>query len=763
MTFIQRCRFAFVLLLMTVVTAPALAQKKKPQKPGPAWLSMDLGPTFTSTIGPDKGVRFDGVSKGLAIRVGEGDHAGGVLFCTDTVRMVAGWTGGFVNIGTGRNALLANDRISGTAHWATHKGPGWAKDGSFNDPRPKPFGPIPASQAKWKGHYMHGDKVILSYTVAGTQVYETPSMTMADDAPLFVRHLWVGPSDKPIELAVTRSNRKADGTAGAFATTDVGLVRVASKRKVQLKADGKVISAVIGPSKSASVVTVSIWSKKGLNPDPTIGVPTPNVPAGPDIAAMLKGGPARYPKPATTEAVRGKDDSAYTVDTVTAPYDNPWRSVLHFGGHDFFSDGRAAICTMEGDVFVVSSDNNGAVHKAFEGDSNKVHWRRFATGMYHPLGLKIVDDKIYVLCRDQITRLHDINGNGEADFYENFNNDIKAGFNSHEFATCLETDPHGNFFFIKGTNGGQTEHDSSVHMVSKDGKTLTRYATGFRWPNGFGMSKTGVITAADQQGTWIPSSRLDIVEKGGFYGFMNSHHRATPPTTYDGPLCWIPHKVDNSCGGQTWVESDKWGPLKGNMLHLSYGRCLLFLVVHEKVEGVPGKTHQGGVVQFPCDKFLSGAMRARFSDHDGQLYVSGLKGWQTNGARDGCFQRVRYTGKQAHLPKEIKVTKTGVQLTFTEPLDKAAAGDADNWSAERWNYRWTKGYGSKEYSVETPNKTGHDPMDITAVNVSADGKTVMIEMPDIAPVMQQSIRWNIKGADGQDVRGTLYHTIHATP
>ena len=37
-----------------------------------------------------------------------------------------------------------------------------------------------------------------------------------------------------------------------------------------------------------------------------------------------------------------------------------------------------------------------------------------------------MNNEIYVLGRDQITKLHDLNGDGEADFYENFNNDCEV-------------------------------------------------------------------------------------------------------------------------------------------------------------------------------------------------------------------------------------------------------------------------------------------------------------------------------------------------
>ena len=189
-------------------------------------------------------------------------------------------------------------------------------------------------------------------------------------------------------------------------------------------------------------------------------------------------------------------------------------------------------------------------------------------------------------------------------------------------------------------------------------------ATGFRWPNGSGAGPNGELTVADQQGTWVPSSRVDLVRKGGFYGFMNAHHREKPPTSYDGPLCWIPHKVDNSCGGQTWCTSDKWGPFQGHMVHCSYGKCALFLVLQENINGID----QAGVYRFPF-KFQSGGMRARFNPHDGQLYVSGLKGWQTSGAKDGCLQRVRYTGAS------VAFNVGGILGGAAAPIAAQALGD----------------------------------------------------------------------------------------
>ena len=42
-----------------------------------------------------------------------------------------------------------------------------------------------------------------------------------------------------------------------------------------------------------------------------------------------------------------------------------------------------------------------------------------------------------------------------------------------------------------------------------------------------------------------------------------------------------------------------------------------------------------------------------------------------------------------------------------------------------------------------------------------DVLTGVNEIDDMKPVMQMSITYGIKGKDGQSLRGSVYHTIHA--
>ena len=518
---------------------------------------------------------------------------------------------------------------------------------------------------------------------------------------------------------------------------------------------------------AAARFDVRIWHGDRARLDPVYEAARTAAPAR-DLEAALAGGPVRWRDTITLAGQRSSDTQAYVVDTIPVPFDNPYASWMRTAAFDFFPDGTtAAVSTWNGDVWLVSGINESL---------EKVTWKRFATGLFDPLGLRIVDGIVHTLGRDQITRLHDVNGDGEADWYECFNNDVLITEGFHEFAFDLHTDPDGNFYFAKagpvnpGGRGFQklVPHHGCILKVSKDGEKIEVYATGFRAPNGMGVGPQGQVTSGDNEGTWMPKCRLSWVQPGSFNGCVDLAQRDVRPSTYDRPLCWFPHDVDNSSGGQVWVTSDKWGPMQGELLHLSYGTCSVFKVMKEEVAGLM----QGGVVRLPLS-FASSCMRARFNPVDGQLYVCGFKGWQTSAAQDGGLSRVRYTGKPLYLPMELRSTPTGVAITFSVPVDKEVAEDPQSYDVQVWNYIWGEQYGSPHISVADPEadmkKMGgkidigyrnSDKLSVTAAKLSADGKTVNLTIAGIQPVMQMQIKLNVDAADGESIKQTIWNTLH---
>lgn len=756
-------------LTVAILSAPALQAQSKSRKKSPTQAEMDQDfPFQTACIGtqfPAGNVAY----KGIAIKL---DNDAYVCFDTDLLRMAAGWTGNYLHFNGvafsgshGNHPSIAGDQKFGSARL-----PGMADaTGAFKDPRPEPFGPIPTTLGRWNGLYLNDNHVVLSYTVGETKVLEMPASAAADGLVGFVRNFKIEKTKNPIALLICEVEGAQGQLQGNTAilpgvsntVTMVALAEAPKGARLEITDHQRVILK-LDPKTAAATFKLVIWNGPNSDKAKFAGLLSGKA----EVVEVAKGGFARWPETVVTQGVLNANstpDGAYTLDQLTPPSENPWKRRVRLSGFDFFSDGkRAALSTWDGDIWIVSG---------IDDKLNNLTWKRFASGQYETLGLKIVNDVIYTSGRDQITRYHDFNNDGEADYYENFNNQVTSSDGFHEFVFDLQTDSQGNFYMAKagpvrgggrgfgGDNFGTISADAGTLMkVSKDGSKLEVYATGFRAPNGLAVGPHDEITTSDNEGTWVPSTPINWIKKGGFYGVENTAHH-NPVPAFDKPICWLSHvDFDNSGGGQVWVTSDKWGPLNGEMLHLSYGKSSLYLVMKETVGG----QMQGGVVKIPV-KFTSSCMRGRFNPKDGQLYIAGLQGWQTSAVKPTGLDRVRYTGKPVHTINALHVTKSGIELCFTQPLDPASAADAQNYSAKRWNYDRAEHYGSPEFFVSDPKKQGREELPIQAAKLSPDGRTVTLQIAGLKPVMEQSISFDIKAKDGTPINQTIQHTIHVLP
>ena len=452
---------------------------------------------------------------------------------------------------------------------------------------------------------------------------------------------------------------------------------------------------------------------------------------------QLSTGQAQWPQRIRTPIKHGSE-TPYAIDTIELPTNNPWKSLLYVGGHDFLPDGSALVCTMQGDVWHVS----GLTYP-----SRTATWRRFASGLHHCQGLVVDQDGIFVLGRDQITRLHDLNQDGEADFYECFSRAFQTSPAGHDFICGLVRDAKGNFYTASGNQG--------VVRISADGQQATVVAKGFRNPDGIGLTPDGLLSVPCSEGEWTPASmicafRPDDVAAAGqppFFGYRGPQNGVKPQL----PLAYLPRGLDNSAGGQTSVTSDRWGPLAGQLLHFSFGTGTHFLVLRDQVAG----QQQAAVVPLPGD-FLSGAHRGRFNAMDGQLYVGGMQGWGSYTPQTGCFQRVRYTDDRVQLPTGFHVHQNGILLRFSAALDRQLAGDPSQHFAQCWNYRYSAAYGSPEFSTQHAGVRGHDTLRIRSAHVLADGTSLFLEIPELQPVNQLHLRLQVDAGQKHE----LFVTVH---
>ena len=465
--------------------------------------------------------------------------------------------------------------------------------------------------------------------------------------------------------------------------------------------------------------------------------------------SIRNGGKPHWLRALETNIEYGKG-KGYVVDTISIPSENPWNVQLSCGDHAFLSDGTAIVATIQGDVFRVEGVSivNGST------STNKATWRRIAAGLHHALGVHVHEDAIYVLGRNQITRLHDLNGDHEIDWYECFSKAFDTSPNGHDYICGLVRDALGNFYTASGNQG--------IVQISPDGNQANVLATGFRNPDGIGILPDGTLTVPASEGDWTSASSVSQVVPT-----MPNSSRPfykTGPTPFFGhrgpkagqkvelPLVYFPRGVDNSSGGQCWVDDARMGPIQQQIIHTSFGTGTAMLLLRDRV----GTQQQGGVYVLPGE-YRAGIHRAKLNPMDGQLYFTGMNGWGTYTPDPGCFQRLRYTGDPVQVPVGFHVRSNGVDVQFSEPLDTQAATNAANHFAQCWNYRYSPGYGSKEYSVLHPPTIGHDRLPITSTMLSEDRKSLFVEIPSLQLCNQLHLHLQVDSSNTID----LYLTVHA--
>lgn len=446
-------------------------------------------------------------------------------------------------------------------------------------------------------------------------------------------------------------------------------------------------------------------------------------------------------------------DPPYVYDDIPLPEDNPWNAWMRPSALDCFDDGRIAVSTLGGDVWIVSGVDESL---------RTVRWRRFATGMFEPLGLKIIENKIYVTCRDGIIKLYDLNDDGEADFYETFYTDPDVSNGFHAFNFDLQTDSAGNLYYTKPGRYTDYPHPGAMMKISPDGKRSEVIARGFRVPNGMGIdAATDVIYVSGQEGNWVPAGKISVVPQNQdeMPWFGVSQTREKVKDTFVRPMLWLPRELDNSSAGQIVVHDSRWGPLDGKLIHTSFGKGWMYYIMEQTVNGV----RQAAAVAFPF-QFDAGLMRARVNPGDGQVYAVGLTGWDTEAVvRDGCLIRVRYTGEPAYLVIGCQVRSQGILLKFSFDLQKAAAENKNNYDISQWNYQWTSNYGSEQFSVKNPREEGVDVVEIAEAVLLEDGRSVLLKIPDIRPVDQMRIQLEVSARDNTVLQESIYLTINKVP
>ncbi len=387
-----------VLICAALCSSHLLAgEPAKPvKKPGDKRaVEMDYGPYMAITCGLTKS---NIAYKGILIPLNK-EKTLNVLFDTELLRVAGAWSGGFLNWASRNYADNNNDYCTadGKIEFATSRLPGWSHDGKRDDPRNPKDGPLAREWAKYKGLYLHGDQVVLSYTVGNVPVLETFSGSLDDGDAAVTRLMQIGPSDSPMELFAFEADQaqykklQAEGSSIVINSADAVFSAKISPPdgnawEVENSSAANVKRAYLKIAPHSQLLTLELTLKKG---ERIIRKGLEKK----EINALIVPGPAHWTQEISTKGQLARDDAPYVLDMLTAPEENPYKSWLRFTGLDFFPDGRAAVCTWNGDVWIISG-----IDEKLE----NLKWKRFATGLNNPMGIKIVDGIIHTIGRDQI-------------------------------------------------------------------------------------------------------------------------------------------------------------------------------------------------------------------------------------------------------------------------------------------------------------------------------------------------------------------------
>ncbi|MEM7144540.1 MAG: hypothetical protein AAF591_05365 [Verrucomicrobiota bacterium] len=572
------------------------------------------------------------------------------------------------------------------------------------------MGPDCGITGEFLGLLPFGERVALKYSVEGAEAME---MIYGDGDGGYARMIGVDPHEDSIELVLATY----EGKAPKVEAFGVGGEKVVKRSG---SSGEKQIVGVIPPSDQ--------WQAYGFGINCQIEKINFEGMQEPEEVSIWRDSVRSRQSVSTSEG-------AFAIDELEIPIPNPWARNVRLSGMDFFSDGRLAVCTFDGDVWVVEGVSMG---------SEEATWQRYASGLHEPMGLRVVEDEVFVFDRAGIWRLHDENGDGEADFYEMWSNVVPQTAETREFAMGLLEKPGGGFYVAKGGQEVSTKGiaNGTISEVSADGKSYEIFANGLRQPFAGIDPVTGMITSSDQQGNWVPSTPIHVIERGRHYGFVP---KVLEQVRYEGlqePAVWIPHIVNQSGAKQVWLRDAAMGPLNDTLIHIGYNRPELFRVFFDEA----GKERQGAVASvvsgFPC-ALLDGAV----NPEDGQLYVCGFRIWGTALDQISGLFRVRYTGEVDTAPEDVRSEERGIMMRFGFELDEAVATSPMSYTVERWNYRRSKDYGSGHYRLD--GEPGQEALPVASVTLSEDKKSVFLGIPDMEPVDTVSVRYRV--ADGAEL------------
>lgn len=474
---------------------------------------------------------------------------------------------------------------------------------------------------------------------------------------------------------------------------------------------------------------------------------------------------------------------------VTPPV--PEGILLEVGGMVSLPDGRLAIATRRGDVWILDNPNG-----------SKPYFRKFASGLHEILGLAYQNGSLVCAQRGELTKLTDKDHDGKADSYETiYAWPISSHY--HEYSFGPKIAPDGSYFVSGNVAFGDEEWWAGesrrplrgwIFKITPDGQ-MEPWATGVRSPCGLGMID-GELFYDDNQGDWIGSGGIWHAKKGAFMGhpaglkwastLPNSPIKLTQEQVYatvdprktrdkDGnaikpenvqnekfltladmkkrfpetqlPAVWLPHGILGISNAEIVPDQTggKFGPFSGQLFVGDQGQSKVMRVFLEKVKG----EYQGAAFDFRSG-FQSGVLRMAWANDGASMYIGETnRGWGSAGNANQGLQRLVWNGKTPFEMKAVRAMPDGFEVEFTLPVDKKSAENLASYAVRSFTYKYHPVYGSPTVN--------DGKCAVKGVKISEDGLKARLVVENL----RQNYLHEIK-LDGLRSAGLYWSLVHPT-
>ena len=365
-------------------------------------------------------------------------------------------------------------------------------------------------------------------------------------------------------------------------------------------------------------------------------------------------------------------------------------------------------------------------------------WQKYAEGFFDSLGLVLENDgSIVVGDKSGLYRLSDEDKDGWAETRKVINEQFRFTGVYHEYL-------HGpvkigdDYFFNLNLSyknglyeGGMTWMATCGGLrgwtckVSPDGK-LTPFASGMRSTAGINVSPDNKLYVTENQGSYVGSSTMHIVNEGDFTHSPISLIDETgkkvghPDVQFENVLARkkaaliiFPHgKTLNSPGSPSWDTSQGgFGPFADQIFVGDQTRSCIWRVALENTAG----QSQGALLPF-AQGMKAGIMRMVQSPDGKSMWLGQTgRGWRSVGGHESALQKITYDGKSTpDMIHSVKVTPQGFKVIFLRAQSSAA--DFEKIKVQSWYYIDNKNYGSRQ----------HENLEhkVLKTALSKDGKTL---------------------------------------